>query len=80
MLKEVKYRICSVKSLVILSGLLLIAVCAFAQTPNWQWATQAGGSDWDQGNGITIDGNGNSYVTGYFAGTAIFDSDSLTSS
>ena len=47
---------------------------------NWQWATKAGGTSYDCGTAIAIDDNGNSYVTGYFYGTAIFGSYSLTSS
>ena len=46
---------------------------------NWEWATQAGGTGWDGGNSIVIDNYGNSYVTGYFSETAIFSSDSLSS-
>ena len=36
------------------------------------WAKQAGGTGWENGSGIAVDGAGNSYVTGYFDGTAIF--------
>ena len=79
MLKEVKYRICSVKCIVILSVLLLIAVCAYAQAPEWQWATNVGGTDWDFGNGIATDNGGNVYITGNFQGTAAFGPYFLTS-
>ena len=59
--------------------LLLFSVCGFAQEPDWFWTTQAGGSSWDQGNGIAIDNNGNSYVIGNFMETAIFGSYTITS-
>ena len=49
-------------------------------TGNWLWATKAGGSDLDISNGIVIDNNRNSYVTGMFEDTASFDSYSLSSS
>ncbi len=60
--------------------LLMVNIALIAQTPDWQWATQAGGSGSDVGNGITIDDTGNSYVTGFFKETATFGSYSLTSS
>ena len=59
---------------------LLIAAFAFAQAPDWQWATQAGGSGFEHGRRIAIDDDGNSYVTGWFEGTATFGTYSLTSS
>ena len=36
------------------------------------WATRAGGTDFEQGQAIATDGAGNSYVTGHFSGTATF--------
>jgi Beta-propeller repeat len=36
------------------------------------WATSAGGTIVDRSNGIAMDFRGNSYVTGFFAGTATF--------
>ena len=46
---------------------------------NWLWATKAGGVDWDQGRGITIDDLGYVYVTGWFEETATFGPYSITS-
>ena len=60
--------------------LMLFALCAFAQAPDWLWAESAGGSGLDSGRVIAIDDNGNSYVTGGFWDTATFGSYSLNSS
>jgi hypothetical protein len=43
------------------------------------WVKQAGSSDADAGYSISLDLNGNIYVTGYFSGTAAFGSIQLTS-
>jgi hypothetical protein len=44
---------------------------------NYVWAKAQGGynnvSHYEQGTGIAVDASGNSYVTGYFAGTVDFD-------
>jgi len=45
---------------------------------NWLWAKKAGGTDSDYGYGIAVDASGNSYVTGYFKGSATFGSTTLT--
>ncbi len=60
--------------------LLLSCVFIFAQLNPWLWATKAGGTTYDEGYGIAVDTSGNSYVTGFFEGTATFGSITLTSS
>ena len=65
---------------IIIVIILFIAVCVFAQAPNWQWAAKAGGTSSDRGYGIIIDDTGNCYVIGSFGGTATFGSYSLISS
>ena len=45
----------------------------------FQWAKKAGGSGDDEGFAISTDVSGNSYVTGYFSGTANFSGTYMTS-
>lgn len=42
------------------------------------WAKSAGGNGNDAGNGITVDANGNVYITGEFKGVANFSGTTLT--
>ncbi|MFH0867557.1 MAG: gliding motility-associated C-terminal domain-containing protein, partial [Bacteroidota bacterium] len=44
-----------------------------------QWVKSAGGSSGDIGNSVNIDNSGSVYITGQFAGTAFFGSNSLVS-
>jgi hypothetical protein len=46
---------------------------------NWLWATQNGGTGHDAGICLSVDGLGNSYVTGSFQETVIFGSIMLSS-
>jgi hypothetical protein len=57
-----------------------IFVAKLDSSGNWLWTKQAGGTYWDEGWDIAIDPSGNSYVTGYFEGTASFGTTTLTSS
>ena len=43
------------------------------------WATQAGGTSYDTGYGVSVLADGSSIVTGYFKGTATFGSTTFTS-
>jgi len=61
------------------SGYEDIFVAKLDSSGNWLWAKQAGGTDYDDGNGIAVDDNGNSYVTGYYEGSATFGATTLTS-
>jgi hypothetical protein len=44
----------------------------------WQWAKLVSSTTMHYGNGITVDSNGNCFVTGRFGGTASFGSTNLT--
>lgn len=44
------------------------------------WAKNSGGSGDDRAHGISVDALGNSFVTGYYSGTATFGTTTLTSS
>ena len=57
-----------------------IFVAKLGSDGTWQWAKQAGGTSDDRGQSIATDSSGNSYVTGYFTGTATFGNTTLTSS
>ena len=62
------------------SGGIHIFVAKLSSSGSWLWAVKAGGSGVDGGDAIAVDSSGNSYVTGYFGGTAAFGSTNLTSS
>ena len=52
---------------------------AYAQTPNWLWATSSGGLGNDYGSSVATDASGNIYVAGVFASSTItFGSYTLT--
>jgi len=62
------------------SGSYDIFVAKLDSSGNWLWAKKAGGTLWDWSNGIATDSSGNTYLTGYFSGTASFGGINLTSS
>ncbi len=56
-----------------------VFVAKYDSAGNLAWAKSAGGTGNDVPGGIAVDGSGNSYVTGFFSGTATFGSITLTS-
>jgi hypothetical protein len=58
---------------------LLNIVVIYAQSPDWNWAKGATGTNDDVGTSIGVDSNGNSYVTGYYdSPTILFGTYTLT--
>ena len=53
---------------------LSLIVFGFSQSvvPHFDWVKQAGGGYTNYGKSIAVDANGNSYIAGYFRGTANF--------
>ena len=68
---------CVCSALVLLVG---VQVVSAVPPPGVSWATQAGGTGSDVGNGVSALPDGSSIVTGYFNGIATFGSTTLTSS
>jgi hypothetical protein len=59
-------------------GIIDVFVSKLDSNGNWQWAISAGGADWDEGYALTVDSNQYVYVTGYFAGSALFGATTIT--
>ncbi len=58
------------------AGDLDIFIAKYNSAGTLQWLRRGGGTGSDQGNDIAVDGNGNVYITGYFTGTANFNTPS----
>ncbi len=56
------------------AGQFDVFVAKFDPSGTAVWASKAGGNQPDYGEGITVDGSGNVYITGNFYGTASFGS------
>ncbi len=69
----------AILSFVILATLLFLTNAGNAQCPEFSWAKQAGGTDWDEIVGVVTDNQGNSIVAGHFKGTIKFGDIALTS-
>jgi len=58
---------------------MLLNKISNAQPPNWLWATNAGGTDYDYASSVAVDASGNLYVAGLFRSPTLnFGSYTLT--
>ena len=67
-------------------GILIVVLMSFiqqmnmfAQAPQWEWAKLCNGNNSQEGRGIAVDREGNSYIAGIFYGTITFDNITFTS-
>jgi hypothetical protein len=56
-----------------LAFLVFILTPALSQLPSFSWVKVMGGNSWDDSFSMTRDISGNTYISGYFSGTADFD-------
>lgn len=62
------------------AGLYDVFIAKYDASGAYLWANRMGGSSYDYGSSLSLDGSGNVYVTGYFQGTADFGLSSSTAS
>jgi len=53
------------------NGLSDIFLSKFDPSGTFLWARTWGGTEWDSGSGVDVDGSGNAHVTGDFQGTSV---------
>jgi hypothetical protein len=63
----------------LLMAMVLTTSNLHADNPEWLWAAQGGGVNYNSGREIVSDAQGNIYVTGFFQGTGTFGSHALPS-
>ena len=63
-----------------LAALLLFALTSHAQVPGAYWANPGRGNQDEKAQAVAVDGEGNSYVTGWYSGTITFGATVLTAS
>ncbi len=61
------------------SGHADICVARISGDGNWFWARRAGGTGNDGGGGVSVDSQGYVFISGYFSGSAVFNSQTITS-
>ena len=55
-----------------------IFLARYDSTGAFAWARRAGGTSTDDGYAVDVDASGNSYITGYFSGSATFGAGGTT--
>lgn len=56
-----------------LNGSLDVVLASYTPAGDYRWAISTGGPQIDEGNGLTVDAAGNSFVIGHFIGKSDFD-------